>query len=109
MASQLSQRVMQNQSKQTPAFIDTNAYPTEMVQREQMPSISDEPVAPAREEPQVPEKTRTSPRVAEMRRHMRPKLLSTPSKADKWDREDPEAQRTILERMKSFLQSKEIG
>jgi len=108
MASQLSQRVMQNQSKQTPAFIDTNAYPTEMVQREQMPSISDEPVAPAREEPQVPEKTRTSPRVAEMRRHMRPKLLSTPSEADEWDREDPEAQRTILERMKSFLQSKAV-
>src|SRR5579859_1161340 len=109
MASQLAQRVAEpKQQKAPPAFIDTSAYSKEMVHRNQMPPLLEDEVSLATAVSPIPEKRRTSPRVADLRRQMRSKLLSTLSEADEYERDDPEAQKTILERMKVFLQRSSI-
>ncbi len=72
------------------------------------------PVAtPAKEEASgkdhnVPPKRRTTPRVAEMRRQIRGKLLASPDEADEWQRDNPEHQKIILDRLKIYLQRANI-
>jgi pilus assembly protein CpaF len=63
-----------------------------------------EPPKPEKREYIPPPKRRTTPRVAALRKQLRPKLLSTPGEADEWSRENPEHQRIILERLNLFLQ-----
>src|SRR5262249_30414515 len=65
--------------------------------------------APAKEESNgkdhnVPPKRRTTPRVAEMRRQIRGKLLASADEADEWQRDNPEHQKIILDRLKIYLQ-----
>jgi pilus assembly protein CpaF len=52
----------------------------------------------------IPPKRRTTPRVSELRRQIRGKLLASPDEADEWDRENPEHQKIILDRLKVYLQ-----
>jgi pilus assembly protein CpaF len=51
-----------------------------------------------------PPKRRTTPRVAELRRQLRPKLLAAPNEADEWRRDNPEHQKIIVDRLNIFLQ-----
>ncbi|MCS6871444.1 MAG: CpaF family protein [Anaerolineae bacterium] len=51
-----------------------------------------------------PPKRRTTPRVAELRRQLRPKLLAAPNEADEWRRDNPEHQKIIVDRLNLFLQ-----
>lgn len=59
---------------------------------------------PERIEFAVPNKKRTTPRVAELRKQLRPKLLAAPDEADNWERENPEHQRTISDRLQIYVQ-----
>jgi pilus assembly protein CpaF len=69
-------------------------------------------VAPAKEENssgyKVPPKRRTTPRIADLRRQLRAKLLATPDEADEWQRDNPEHQKIILDRLKIYLQRANI-
>lgn len=56
----------------------------------------------------APPKRRTSPKVAELRRQLRPKLLATPDEADKWDARNPEHQKVIRDRLKVVLKRANI-
>jgi pilus assembly protein CpaF len=65
---------------------------------------------------QVPPKRRTTPRIAALRKQLRPKLLSTPDEFDTMDSQNPEHQqivrdrlRVILERAKTQLTQPEIA
>ena len=51
-----------------------------------------------------PPKRRTTPRVADLRRQLRPKLLAAPNEADEWRRDNPEHQKIIVDRLNVFLQ-----
>lgn len=51
-----------------------------------------------------PPKRRTTPRVAELRRQLRPKLLAAPNEADEWRRDNPEHQKIVVDRLNIFLQ-----
>ncbi len=51
-----------------------------------------------------PPKRRTTPRIAELRRMLRVKLLAAPDEADEWHRDNPEHQKIILDRLKIYLQ-----
>ncbi len=69
------------------------------------------PPAPAAEKPTddthayvPPPKRRTTPRVADLRRQLRPKLLAAPNEADEWRRDNPEHQKIIVDRLNVFLQ-----
>ncbi len=63
------------------------------------------PAAPARaKDSAIPPKRRTTPRVAELRRQLRQKLLAAPNEADEWERTNPEHQKTITDRLKIYLQ-----
>jgi pilus assembly protein CpaF len=53
-------------------------------------------------------KKRTPPHIAELRKKIRPALLSAPNEADMWERENPEHQRTISERLRVYLQRMNI-
>jgi pilus assembly protein CpaF len=53
---------------------------------------------------QVPPKRRTTPQVRKLRRQLRSKLLAYPDEADTWERDDPEKQQIILERLQTVLQ-----
>src|SRR5260221_1138336 len=57
----------------------------------------------------VPPKRRTTPRIADLRRQLRSKLLATPDEADQWDRENPEHQKIITDRLKIYLQRASIS
>jgi hypothetical protein len=72
---------------------------------------ADAPPPPAPEKPAEetrgyipPPKRRTTPRVAELRRQLRPKLLAAPNEADEWRRDNPEHQKIIVDRLNIFLQ-----
>ncbi|MGQ9908547.1 MAG: CpaF family protein [Candidatus Flexifilum sp.] len=51
----------------------------------------------------VPEKRRTPPKLARMRKLLRPKLLKTPDEADQWQRGDPEKEQVITGRLRQML------
>jgi hypothetical protein len=53
-------------------------------------------------------KKRTSPHVAELRRQIRPKLLSAINEADEWKRDNPEHQKIITDRLQIYLQRANI-
>jgi pilus assembly protein CpaF len=73
------------------------------------PADASPPPAPEKpvEEPHAyipPPKRRTTPRIAELRRQLRPKLLAAPNEADEWRRDNPEHQKIIVDRLNIFLQ-----
>ncbi len=74
------------------------------------------PVAPSKSENKptridssVPAKRRTTPRVAELRKQLRPKLLRSLDEADEWQRNNPEHQKTVAERLQMYLQRASIN
>src|SRR2546421_4922701 len=81
----------------------------------QRPGAAPSPIAPVqqavpvKEAPKIqvesgPKKRRTSPKVAELRRQLRTKLLATPDEADEWQRGNPDHQKLILDRLKIYVQ-----
>lgn len=57
----------------------------------------------------VPPKRRTTPKVKQLRKQLRPKLLSHEAEADFWERNDPEKQKIIIDRLKTVLQKMNIN
>jgi pilus assembly protein CpaF len=55
-----------------------------------------------------PPKRRTTPKVAQLRKQLRPKLLATPDEADLWDSENPEHQKAIIDRLDVILKRANI-
>jgi len=51
----------------------------------------------------VPPKLRTTPRVTQLRKQLRTKLLAFPDEADQWDRHDPEKQDILIGRLDTIL------
>jgi pilus assembly protein CpaF len=76
------------------------------------PAPAPAPIAPAKEAAasghRIPPKRRTTPRVAELRRQLRAKLLATPDEADEWQRDNPEHQKIIVDRLKIYAQRASI-
>src|SRR5262249_36058086 len=52
----------------------------------------------------IPSKSRTSPKIAQLRKQFRPKLLATIDEADQWQRGDVEKETVIIGRLKTVLQ-----
>ncbi len=78
-----------------------------------IPEVAPPPPEPARsqfdmEETPIPEKKRTSPRVAQLRKQLRPKLLSAPNEFDEMNSQDPEHQQIIRDRLKVILERARI-
>ncbi len=63
---------------------------------------------PARIESSVPAKKRSTPKVAEVRKQMRTKLLAAPNEADEWKRSSPDHQKIIRDRLSVMLQRANI-
>lgn len=57
----------------------------------------------------IPPKRRTTPKVALLRKQLRPKLLATHDEADDWDSQNLEHQQTIKDRLKVILQRANIA
>lgn len=55
-----------------------------------------------------PPKRRTTPKVAQLRKQIRPKLLATPDEADAWDSNNPEHQQIIRDRLDVVLKRANI-
>ncbi len=55
-----------------------------------------------------PPKRRTTPKVAQLRKQLRPKMLATPDEADLWDSQNPEHQKIIRERLEVVLKRANI-
>ncbi|GIL13126.1 MAG: type II secretion system protein E [Chloroflexota bacterium] len=53
---------------------------------------------------QIPPKQRTTPRVAQLRKQLRLKLLATPDEADQWQRGDTEKENLLIGRLRTVLQ-----
>ncbi len=66
--------------------------------------VKEEAPAPAANGHETVAKLRTSPRVAQLRKQLRPKLLSTPDEADEWKRGDREKEQLIVTRLNTVLQ-----
>ncbi len=56
-----------------------------------------------------PPKRRTTPKVAQLRKQIRPKLLATPDEADSWDSQNPEHQKLIIDRLDVVLKRANIA
>jgi pilus assembly protein CpaF len=56
----------------------------------------------------VPPKLKTTPRVMQLRKQLRAKLLAVPDEADRWTRSDGEKQKIILERLNMVLQKMNV-
>lgn len=56
----------------------------------------------------VPPKRRTTPKVKQLRKQLRPKLLAYSEEADSWYRNDVEKQHIIIERLNTVLQKMNI-
>ncbi len=55
----------------------------------------------------VPPKQRTTPKIAQLRKQLRPRVLATPDEADRWNR-TPEYESIIEERLRVLLQRNNI-
>jgi pilus assembly protein CpaF len=53
---------------------------------------------------QIPPKQRTTPRVMQLRKQLRTKLLATPDEADQWRRGDTEKENLLIGRLSTVLQ-----
>ena len=66
------------------------------------------PADSAPEEREAPPKRRTTPKVSQLRKQLRPKLLATPDEADQWDSQNPEHQQILRDRLAVILQRAQI-
>jgi hypothetical protein len=57
----------------------------------------------------VPPKRRMPPKLAQLRKQLRPKLLAFPDEADQWKRDDPEKCQLIEDRLKQILQKMQLN
>lgn len=57
----------------------------------------------------VPPKKRLPPKVVELRKKLRSKLLAFPDEADQWDRKDPEKQQIIVDRLVTVLKKMNVN
>jgi pilus assembly protein CpaF len=57
---------------------------------------------------QIPPKQRTTPKVAQLRKQFRSKLLATPDEADTWVRGDVEKETILIGRLKTILQKANV-
>ncbi|MHB8751488.1 MAG: CpaF family protein, partial [Aggregatilineales bacterium] len=64
---------------------------------------------PMRIDSNVPTKRRSSPKIAELRKQLRAKLLATPNEADEWKRDNPDHQKVISDRLQIYLQRANIS
>jgi pilus assembly protein CpaF len=64
---------------------------------------------PMRIESNIPAKKRSSPKIADLRKQLRAKLLATPNEADEWKRDNPEHQKNILDRLQMYIQRANIS
>jgi pilus assembly protein CpaF len=60
--------------------------------------------APSRQMGSGPTKRRTSPRVAQLRKQLRSKLLAAPDEADQWRRGDTEKEKIIISRLQTMIE-----
>jgi pilus assembly protein CpaF len=56
----------------------------------------------------VPSKIQASPRVAQLRKHLRAKMLAHPEEADRWSRNDGDKQALLVERMDTILRKMNV-
>ncbi|NWG15065.1 MAG: CpaF family protein [Chloroflexi bacterium] len=90
--------------------IDPPAAAVTPLKAEEKPAAAPAPEAKAAEKPpeqpayQIPPKQRTTPRVAQLRKQLRPKLLATPDEADQWRRGDTEKENLLIGRLTTVLQ-----
>lgn len=66
-------------------------------------SKTDPQVPQAEANAKAPPKRRTTPRVAQLRKQLRPKLLATPDEADEWSSTNPEHQQIVRDRLQVIL------
>ncbi len=57
----------------------------------------------------VPAKIRSTPKVAQLRKQLRTKLLAFENEADEWDRHDPEKQKLLTGRLHTILQKMDVA
>ena len=82
-------------------------------ERPQPPALDQKPPAAAESRPEqatahsiggvIPPKRRTTPRVAQLRKQLRAKLLAFPEEADLWQRHDPDKQKLLTSRLHTVL------
>jgi pilus assembly protein CpaF len=111
MGSFLSRRLTQpEEAVKKPVIEALRSAPNTPVAAAPAPIAKDP--APAKEATvsghKIPPKRRTTPRVADLRRTLRAKLLATPDEADEWERENSEHQKIVLDRLKIYLQRANI-
>jgi pilus assembly protein CpaF len=76
-----------------------------------LPDEQPSPVSPPEPAPvidQIPQKKRTSPRVATLRKQLRPKLLATPDEFDQMNSTDPEHQQIVRDRLRVIIERARI-
>jgi pilus assembly protein CpaF len=90
--SSFLQRKLNEQGSQTPNPLDT-------------PPVPEPPVAERRSESHhdIPPKRRTPPKIANLRKLLRSRVLKTPDEADQWSRGDAEKEALITERLKAIV------
>lgn len=57
----------------------------------------------------IPPKITSSPKITQLRKQFRSKLLAAPDEADQWDREDEEKQQIIVNRLNTIIQKAGIS
>ncbi|MDZ4671185.1 MAG: CpaF family protein [Phototrophicales bacterium] len=57
----------------------------------------------------VPAKRRTSPTVSKLRKQLRPKLLAIPEEMDTWNRNNPEKQKIVVDRLVEILKKMSVS
>ncbi|MBN1565284.1 MAG: CpaF family protein, partial [Anaerolineae bacterium] len=100
MGSRLSRLNRGGQQDRPPQLPPQDQPPTSSPAGE--PSKFEQDVVPP------PAKKRTSPRVAQLRKQLRPKLLSAPNELDEMDSENPEHQQIVKDRLRVVLERAQI-
>lgn len=79
--------------------------------QEPEPAKPPEPPKPPSSEPEAytpPPKRRTTPRVADLRKKLRSKLLASPDEFDRMSSRNPEHRKIVIERLRTLLQRAQI-
>lgn len=107
----LQKRLSEQAKREAEERAAAEAAQAGFVEDEAPPAAPAVPAAPAKPEPkvdvsgaQIPPKLRTTPKVAQLRKQFRSKLLATIDEADQWKRGDIEKETLIIGRLKTVLQ-----
>jgi pilus assembly protein CpaF len=111
MSSFLSRRIteqarreVEERAQQEAAF---NGFHEEALEADTSPAAPVEAVVEAHDG-QLPPKRRTTPKVAQLRKQFRAKLLASLDEADQWSRGDQEREQLLIGRLKTILQKANI-